>query len=89
MRKLVVDVHPFTFKQTIYVFDEGVLTTQISSTLADLPHRIVSTAAADNTTEVDIRGAVDFTMKIKEQIQKEEVSKYGKKTLNIELISGK
>jgi len=88
MRSIVVDIHQFTFKQNIYVFDNKELVAQISSTLADLPHRIVGTAITDETTDVVIKGAIDFTMKIKEQIQAEEITKYGKNNLEIQLIAG-
>ena len=86
MKNLVVEIQPFDFKQRMYIFDNGILISQITATMQDLPQRILATAAADEITNISIRGAVDFTQKIKEEIRAEEVTKYGKHILEIDLV---
>ena len=86
MKNLIVEIQPFDFKQNIYVFDNGILTSTINTTMKDLPQKILTTAAAEEITNISIRGAVDFTQKIKEEVRVEEVTKYGKHILEIDLV---
>ena len=86
MRQIVVSVQPFDWQQKIYEFEGHKLVVELTSSIEELPERIVKLCASDEVTDVTIQGAIDFTAKIKENMRSFEIAHYGQKTLDVKLV---
>ena len=87
MKRIIVEIYPFDFKQRFYIFEGDILKMQATVPLADLPDQVLSLAHQNEITDIEIKGGINFTAKIKEEIRAKEVSQYGASTLQINLIA--
>jgi hypothetical protein len=85
MKELIVTVKPFIFEQSVYLFEDGVLKMQVNAPMDDLAERTLAVAMFDEVETVVIKGNVDFSAKIKEEIRQKELAQYGMKKLTIHL----
>jgi hypothetical protein len=87
VKDVIVSIQPFDFKQKIYLFENGTnLIMEVSVPLQDLPERVLQICYQNNVENVKLKGLIDYTAKIKEDIREKEISHYGHKTLKIELV---
>ena len=85
MKMLVGVIQPFIFKQNIYLFEDGVLKTQTGVMIKDVPNTIIKFAQVDDVFDVTLKGAPEFTGKIKEDLELRELTMFGRKVFNITL----
>lgn len=81
--KIVTMIKPFSFTHNICVYDGEELVKSISTTTNKLEESFTSLAQEFNLTDVEIYGPTIYTKGIKNQIEKAELNKYNKNTLNI------
>ena len=87
MKKIVTVIRPFTINQNVFVYEDGNKIDVISTDLEDIVDVIIETSAKYNAKEVQLIGSKNFSKGIKEKIETAEMTKYGKKELEIILVN--
>lgn len=87
MKKIISVIKPFTYTQNVFIYENGDKIDTISTNLNDLSNVLFELVEKYDTNEINLIGNLNFSKGIKEKIEKEEVIKYNKNMLNIELIS--
>ena len=83
---LLVNIKPFTFTQTVSIFEDGNEVRTIIVPMNKIEEEILILKKNDNITEVNIVGPKVNTKGIKKKIEKAELKTYNKNMLNIKLI---
>ena len=83
---LLVNIKPFTFTQTLSIFEDGNEIRTIIVPMNKIEEEILILTKKDNISEVNIVGPKVYTKGIKKKIEKAELKTYNKNMLNIKLI---
>ena len=83
---LLVNVKPFTFTQTVSIFEDGNEVRTVTVPMNKIEEEILILAKKDNISEINIVGPKVYTKGIKKKIEKAELKTYNKNMLNIKLI---
>ena len=83
---LLVNIKPFTFTQTISIFEDGNEIRTIIVPMNKIEEEILILTKKDNISEVNIVGPKVYTKGIQKKIEKAELKTYNKNMLNIKLI---
>ena len=83
---LLVNIKPFTFTQTISIFEDGNEVGTKMVPMNKIEEEILILTKKDNISEVNIVGPKVYTKGIKKKIEKTELKTYNKNMLNIKLI---
>ena len=83
---LLVNIKPFTFTQTVSIFEDGNEIRTIIVPMNKIEEEILVLTKKDNISEVNIVGPKVYTKGIKKKIEKVEFKTYNKNMLNIKLI---
>ena len=83
---LLVNIKPFTFTQTVSIFEDGNEIRTIIVPMNKIEEEILILTKKDNILEVNIVGPKINTKGIKKKIEKAELKTYNKNMLNIKLI---
>ena len=83
---LLVNIKPFTFTQTISIFEDGNEVGSVIVPMDKIEEEILILAKNDDISEVNIVGRKVYTKGIKKKIEKAELKTYNKNMLNIKLI---
>ena len=83
---LLVNIKPFTFTQTVSIFEDGNEVGTMIVPMNKIEEEILILTKNDNISEVNIVGPKVYTKGIKKKIEKAEFKTYNKNMLNIKLI---
>lgn len=83
---LLVNVKPFTFTQTVSIFEDGNEVRTVTVPMNKIEEEILILAKKDNISEINIVGPKVYTKGIKKKIEKAELKTYNKNMLDIKLI---
>ena len=83
---LLVNIKPFTFTQTISIFEDGNEVGTMIVPMNKIEEEILILAKKDNISEINIVGPKVYTKGIKKKIEKAELKTYNKNMLDIKLI---
>ncbi len=83
---LLVNMKPFTFSQTISIFEDGSEVETMVVPMSKIEEEILILAKHNNISEVNIVGPKVYTKGIQKKIEKAELKTYNKNLLNIKLI---
>lgn len=83
---LLVNMKPFTFSQTISIFEDGSEVETMVVPMSKIEEEILILAKHNNISEVNIAGPKVYTKGIQKKIEKAELKTYNKNLLNIKLI---
>ena len=83
---LLVNIKPFTFTQTISIFEDGNEVRTIIVPMNKIEEEILILTKKDNITKVNIDETKVYTKGIKKKIEKAELKTYNKNMLDIKLI---
>ena len=85
---LLVNIKPFTFTQTISIFEDGNEVGTMIVPMNKIEEEILILTKNDNISEINIVGPKVYTKGIKKKIEKVELKTYNKNMLNV-IVSGK
>lgn len=83
---LLVNIKPFTFTQTISIFEDGSEVEIITVPMNKIEEEILILAKHNEISEVSLVGPKVYTKGIQKKIEKAELKTYNKNMLNIKLI---
>lgn len=83
---LLVNMKPFTFSQTISIFEDGNEVETMVVPMNKIEEEILILAKHNNISEVNLVGPKVYTKGIQKKIEKTELKTYNKNLLNIKLI---
>lgn len=83
---LLANIKPFTFSQTISIFEDGSEVETMVVPMSKIEEEILILAKHNNISEVNIVGPKVYTKGIQKKIEKAELKTYNKNLLNIKLI---
>jgi hypothetical protein len=83
---LLVNMKPFTFSQTISIFEDGNEVETMVVPMNKIEEEILILAKHSNISEVNLVGPKVYTKGIQKKIEKAELKTYNKNLLNIKLI---
>ena len=83
---LLVNMKPFTFSQTISIFEDGNEVETMVVPMNKIEEEILILAKHGNISEVNLVGPKVYTKGIQKKIEKAELKTYNKNLLNIKLI---
>ena len=83
---LLVNIKPFTFTQTISIFEDGNEVRTVTVPMNKIEEEILILAKKDNISEVNLIGPKVYTKGIQKKIEKAELKTYNKNILDIKLI---
>ena len=83
---LLVNMKPFTFSQTISIFEDGNEVETMVVPMNKIEEEILILAKHGNISEVNLVGPKVYTKGIQKRIEKAELKTYNKNLLNIKLI---
>lgn len=83
---LLVNMKPFTFSQTISIFEDGNEVETMVVPMNKIEEEILILAKHSNISEVNLVGPKVYTKGIQKKIEKAELKTYNKNVLNIKLI---
>ena len=83
---LLVNMKPFTFSQTISIFEDGNEVETMVVPMSKIEEEILILAKHSNISEVNLVGPKVYTKGIQKRIEKAELKTYNKNMLNIKLI---
>ena len=86
MKKIVAVLRPFDLQQNVYVYENGNKIDAQSIEMTKLNECIVELADKYNIKDISLLGPKAYSKGIKKQIEKEQLTKYNNKELNIEYI---
>jgi hypothetical protein len=87
MKKIISVVKPFTYTQNVFVYDNEEKIDTIITNINDLSNTIFELSEKYKTNQVELIGNAKFGKGIKQEIEKNEMSKFNKNNLNIEWIN--
>lgn len=85
-KKIISILHPFEYKHFIYVYEDGNKIDMAKVLIDDIPDTIVAFAEQYKISIIDLSGPKQYVKGIMQKIQESEMTKYGKETLEINLI---
>lgn len=85
MRKIVTIVKTFSFTHPVYVYEDENVIFQTVATVNTFDQVLYDLSKEYETSEVEMYGATIYTKGLKNKIEKAELTKYNKQTLNITL----
>lgn len=83
---LLVNIKPFTFTQTISIFEDGDEIGTMAVPMNKIEEEILIFAKHNNISNVNLVGPKVYTKGIQKRIEKAELKTYNKNILNIKLI---
>ena len=83
---LLVNIKPFTFTQTVSIFEDGNEIRTIIVPMNKIEEEILILTKKDNISEVNLIGPKVYTKGIQKKIEKAELKTYNKNILDIKLI---
>lgn len=83
---LLVNIKPFTFTQTISIFEDGNEVGTMIVPMNKIEEEILTLTRHGDISEVNIAGPKVYTKGIKKKIEKEELKTYNNNMLYIKLI---
>ena len=86
MNKLVINIEPFLLMQKAYSYNNKGINKEIEMPTAELDTALFQLIEDNNVEELSIAGSKKYTQRIKENILKKELTKYGVNKINIKLI---
>lgn len=86
MKKIITIVKPFDKMQYIHVYEDGECLFNQGIPMESIEERIPEIATQYGISEIDIAGPKAFTQKLKEEIEKYNLTQYKDNRLTINLI---
>ena len=89
MKRITVAIMPFITFQHIYVLQNKELIHDCECTIDELSEILYAVAKEYDVHDIEFLGTPKFNTKLKEEIEKDCVTKYDNYQLNITLVGGK
>lgn len=83
---LLVNIKPFTFTQSISIFEDGNEIATMAVPMSKIEEEILIFAKHNGISEVNLVGPKVYTKGIQRKIEKAELKTYNKNILDIKLI---
>ena len=83
---LLVNIKPFTFSQTVSIFEDGKEIETMIIPMSKIEEEILVLTKHSDISEVNLVGPKVYTKGIQKKIEKAELKTYNKNLLNIKLI---
>lgn len=85
MIKMVAMLQPFEMAQKIYVYENGNLVEVSTSNIDNFANSVFALKDKYNATKMDLIGPSKFSKGCKDKIKREELTRYGASTLEINI----
>lgn len=87
MKKIVSVIRPFTLNQNVFVYEDGNKIDIVNTDFENLSDVLLDTAIKYEITDIQLIGAKNFSMGIKDKIEKAEMTKYSTHNIIVTLVN--
>lgn len=86
MKKIIGVLRPFDLVQKFYVYENGNKIDAVGIELNEIPTTVLGLSQQYDVHQLDLTGPKQFSKGISSKIKEEDIKKYSKETLTINII---
>lgn len=86
MKKMILKLRPFSLDQDIYVYQDGKILYKYQLTFAEMDSKLFELLKKEDIQHIDLTGSKQYTIKLKQELEKINMSKYHFNNLIINII---